>query len=228
MGCLYFVLAGVMALFGVLGYLYGTTAALITLFIVLVGLVITKLAGPTIVNIINRFYQLFLSGGVQAFISGGDLAQVRANMAKIPPLIPTDAAAAFLLLLLIVLILLGILLGMHPRFRRPPSLLALLIGLVSGYLVGGYLLVIMFPSLAGVIPLPFGLVSQPATPSAPLGSTDLWAQFVTTINNASQRSLAIVVGFVVAAVILIGLIVTLRRRPGRGAGGAGGAGGGKR
>jgi hypothetical protein len=225
MGCLYFILAGVMALFGVLGYLYGTGAALLTLAIVVIGLLVTKFAGPTIVNIINKFYQLFMSGGVQAFLGSGDLAQVKANMAKIPPLIPSDAAAAFMLLVLIVLILLGILLGMHPRFRRPPSLVALLIGLVSGYLVGGYLLVIMFPSLAGVIPLPFGLVPQPALPTAPLGSTDLWAQFVTTINNASERSLALIVAFVVAAVILIALIATLRRRPGRtGGGGAGGRG----
>jgi hypothetical protein len=224
MGCLYFILGGIMALFGVLGYLYGTTAALITLFLVVVGLVVTKIAGPTIVNIINKFYQLFMSGGLQAFIGSGDLAQVKANMAKIPPLIPSDAAAAFMLLVLIVLILVGILLGMHPRFRRPPSIVALLIGLVSGYLLGGYLLVIMFPSLASVIPLPFGLVPQPTTPSAPLGSTDLWAQFVTTINNASERSLALIVAFVVLAVILIALIATLRRRPGRGAGGAGGRG----
>ncbi len=230
MGCLYFILAGVMALFGVLGYLYGATAAILTLVFVGIGLFIVSRFGTTLINIINKFWQLFLSGGVQAFVSGGDLAQVRAKMATIPPLIPSDAAGAFLLLLLVVLIVLAILLGRFPRFRRPPSLGGLLIGLLNGYLVGGYLLALMFPSFASSIWLPFGLASTISATAPPLGSGNPWDQFVATVLNASARSLALIVGFIVAVIILVALLNTVgrgrSRRTGGGAGGGTGGGGG--
>ncbi len=228
-GCLYFILAGVMALFGVLGYLYGTTAAILTFVMVAIGLFVVSRFGTTIINIINKVWQLFLSGGLQAFLSGGDLSQVRAKMNTIPPLIPSDAAGAFLLLLLVVLIVLAILLGRHRRFRRPPSLGGLLLGLLNGYLVGGYLLALMFPSLASSIWLPFGLASTISANAPPLGSGNPWDQFVATVLNASTRSLALIVGFIVAVIILVALLNTLGRgRAGRTGGGGGGGGNGGR
>jgi hypothetical protein len=211
---IYFILAGIMSLFAILGYLYGVGAALLTLVFIMISLFLVARVGDTIVNLINRVWQLFMSGGLQAFASGGDLTQVRANMAKIPPLIPSDAAAAFLLLMMIVLIVLAILAGMHPRLRRPPSLFGVLIGLVNGYLVGAFFLVIMFPSLASVLPVPFLPEPAPGAPAQPC-CTSLWQQFVATVTNASTRSLALVVMFMIFAIVMTALIVNLQRRGSR-------------
>lgn len=205
-----------MALFGILGYLYGLTAAIITLIFILLGLGVFAGLGTTLINIINRTWQLIASGGLQTFFSGGDLSQVKEQMATVPPLISNDAAAAFLVLIMIILIVLAILLGMHPRFRRPPSLLALLIGLLNGYLIGAFLLRTMVPALSAFLPVPFFPAPAPTPGGVPaVCCTSLWSQFVAAINNASTQSLALLVMFVIAAIVLTALFLTLRRRGGR-------------
>jgi hypothetical protein len=90
---------------------------------------------------------------------------------------------------------------------------ALLIGLLNGYLIGAFLLRVIFPSLSSFLPVPFYPV-PPSTGVPAACCTSLWSQFVSAINTASTQSLALLVMFVIAALVLTALIVTLRRRGG--------------
>ncbi len=222
------VLGAIMASFAVLGYLHGTRSAVLTLLAVVGGLAVIALAGGRIINLINGIWRVVMAGGLQTLSSGGDLAALRARMAGVPPLSPANAAGAALLLLLTVIILFAVLLGRHRRFRRPPSGLGLIVGLVSGYLVGAYLLDLLLPSLVTVLPLPFGLANEiaggrpaPAPGTLPVG--DLGAQLLRAVTSASQASLNAAAMVLVVSIILLALLANAGTRGGaRGGGGAGG------
>ena len=105
------------------------------------------------------------------------VAQAMKQVGATGPLLGGNQHASTLLLLVAGVVLV-VLFGRHPRFRRPPSLLGLLLGLANGYLVGGYALVAL-AGPAAAVPLPFGLNAaaaagagiQPA-PGRRLGRSD--------------------------------------------------------
>lgn len=211
-----FILAAMMAMFGVLGYLYGGASALLTLLLVLAGLLLVASAGGQIINIINSAYRFIVAGGLQTMGNSGDVGALQQKMNKVSPLIPSEAAGAFLLLLLVILIVVAVLVGRHKRFRRPSSGVGLLVGLANGYLVGAYLLATLLPSLAKALPLPFGLAAQLAQgrPAAPLPATSgsAGAQLLQIVNGASPASLSLVVMILIAVIIFPALLMNLRGR----------------
>ncbi len=69
-----FILATVMALFGVVGYLRGIRSTLFTAAVIWLGWVGVTLADKPvarIVNLLNKMVQLVLSGGLSALGGGG-------------------------------------------------------------------------------------------------------------------------------------------------------------
>ncbi len=215
------ILGAIMALFAVLGYLHGTQSAVLTLLAVVAGLAIIASVGGRIITLINTVFRVIAAGGIQTLSSGGDLAQLRTRMAAVPPLIPPNAVGAALLLLLTILILVAVLAGRHRRFRRPPSGMGLVVGLVSGYLVGAYLLDQLLPSLVAILPLPFGLGAEITQGRAvPAGQTvDIGAQLLQAVTSASQSSLSAAAMILVVSLILIALLANAGSRRGAGAGG---------
>jgi hypothetical protein len=188
------------------------------LVVIMLSLFVVANAGGRIITLVNTVWRFILAGGVQAMSGGGDLGTLRARMAEIPPLIPSEAVGTFLILLMVIALLVGIFAGRNRRFRRPPSAMGLLIGLINGYLVGAYLLVNMLPSLAGLAPLPFGLSQKlaggAAPPPAGPGVTDIGRQLVQGIERADPVTLALSVMLVIAAIVLIALVANLRGRGG--------------
>ena len=69
-----FILAGTMAIFGVIGYLRGWRAALFILIMTLLAVAVTGSLGDTIVKYINAFakgFRFLLSGGLSALAGSG-------------------------------------------------------------------------------------------------------------------------------------------------------------
>jgi hypothetical protein len=184
----------------------------------LLSLFVIANAGGRIVTLINTVWRFIMAGGVQAMSGGGDLGALRTRMAEIPPLIPSEAVGTFLILLMVIAILMGVFAGRFRRFRRPPSGMGLLIGLINGYLVGAYLLVNMLPALAGLAPLPFGLSQKLAggatPPAAGPSAGDIGRQLVQGIQRADPATLALSVMLIIAAIVLIALVANLRHRGG--------------
>lgn len=203
-----------MALFAVLGYMFGSASALLVLIMVVLGLLLVANAGGRIITLINAIYRFTVAGGFAVMSGGGDLGALRTKMNAVAPLIPSQAAGAVTLLILVVIIVLAILLGRHPRFRRPSSGVGLLVGLASGYLLGAYLLTQVVPSVAAILPLPFGLGGKGGAP-APTGTgINFGAQLLQAIGAANVTGRAFVISIVVAAIIIIALLMSLRSRGG--------------
>lgn len=119
------ILATVMAILGVVGYLRGTKSALITTLFIVGGLALIQQREEQIVKAIN------------------DQAKL------IPPNTPGPAMALLMLFLLGV----GLLVGRSRMLHGQPSLGGMLLGLLNGYLVTMFVLTAL--GLGELVPLPF-------------------------------------------------------------------------
>jgi hypothetical protein len=224
-------LATIMAIFGVIGYLSGTKAALLTTVVILIGLILIARAGPAIARLINGVdfgVRFVLAGGLAALGAPGDraaaIAHVIESMGTIQPLVaPTNPGPA-LVLVLLVLVLLSLLIGRHPRLplRGPSSLGGLLLGLLNGYLLGAYLLVSLFPVDAAFLPLPLGLGPRPSVPVAatplptvPASGGSLFNQLINAVQGTSENTLAAIMMVLIAVFVLALAFFGGGRRTGR-------------
>jgi len=132
------ILATVMAILGVAGYLRGTKSAFLTTLFVVGGLVLIQQREKQIVAAINSQAQL------------------------IPPDTPGPAMALFLLFLLA----LGLLLGRARMLHGQPSLGGMLFGLLNGYLVTMFVLTALGLGQLVQLPFPAGLSKRYAAPAA--------------------------------------------------------------
>ena len=179
-------------------------------------------AGGSLAKLINGIYIgiLFVgNGGLPALSSPDRSAAIDAVFAKIgsPHLIDPNSPGLELLLIVPVLILIAIWLGRSERFRLrgPASSWGFVFGLLNGYLLGAYLLDSIYPANAALLPLPFGIHRQlqagPVRLSLPASNGNVIAQLVSSIQNASETTLALVVMAVIAIFILVGLLGGSRR-----------------
>ncbi len=204
------ILAFSMALFGVLGYIYGSGSALLTAIVVWVGMLVAARLGGSVESILEGLYKaarFALSGGLGALSNSGDtqaLVQAMKQVGATGPLLGGNQHASTLLLLGAGVVLV-VLFGRHPRLRRPPSLLGLLLGLLNGYLVGGFVLVALVGPTAAALPLPFGLSAAAASGASvePTLAIDSGGQLVHSLQNASQGSLSSGAEVIITALVLV-------------------------
>lgn len=211
------VLATVMALFGVLGYLRGTKSTLFTTVLIWLGLVVVGRAGGMVartINGLNYAVHFALAGGLGALGGGGDrgaaLEAVFAKLGDVKPLINSDGTGPGMLLIFLMLVLVGFLLGMLKLFKSRPSLLGLALGLANGYVLSAFLIQSMLSESGFGLPLPtwlFGGTAQPAAAPAPtgpsLGST-LAAKIVATLNSlVDSGQIALVIAIAIVIFVLL-------------------------
>jgi hypothetical protein len=172
------ILATVMAVFGVLGYQRGGRSSLVTLIITGLGMLVLSLQSGRVVSLINGIgvgVRFALAGGLTA-MGGGDnsdaMTKALAAARAAPKLIPADRPEIVALALLGILVFVALLLGLLKWFRRPASVLGLILGLLNGYLLSAYVLGSLFPQFA-ILPSPLlpkaaaqAVAARPATPAS--------------------------------------------------------------
>jgi hypothetical protein len=225
------ILATIMALFAVIGYLAGGRASVFTSLVVVLGLLLIARAGGTLAQLINGLYfgiRFVLGGGVQALGAGGDRAAAIDRIIQSisdPQLVDPNSPGPELILFLLILVALSLLLTRVQRFRLrgPSSGWGLLWGLVSGYLLGAYLLVKLQPGAAAFLPLPFGLgQAAPAASALPASGPGLLENLTRSVLAADTNTLALIVMALIATFIVFAVL--FGNRSAGSAGGAGGAG----
>ena len=214
-------LAIIMAAFAIIGYLHGARATIFLTVVILFGLLLISRAGGSLASLINGFYigiLFVLNGGLQALSSADRSAAINAILQKIgsPRLADPNSPGPALLLILLALILIAIWLGRSERFRLrgPTSGWGFVFGLLNGYLPGAYLLDSIFPANASLLPLPFGInqeLQAGPVPYLPASNANVIGQLVSSIQSASETTLALVVMVIIAVFILIALLGGSRR-----------------
>ena len=206
-----FVLAGFMAIFGVIGYLRGTRAALFILLTTLFAVAVTGILGDTIIRYINAFargFQFLLSGGLSALSGEGGGGDALEALRSTPPLVTEQNETLVLGLLFVGIVFFGVLLTGIKWFRGPRSIWGLLLGLLAGYIVAAMVLRGIAPEYAALVPLPFGF--GPPAPTGPVVITpgqpgpSLWERILTFLNGLVDRGLiAAFLGIVIAGFVLL-------------------------
>jgi|GEM_PF-1870338 len=191
-------LATIMAVFGVIGYLRGTTAGLMTTALIWGGLILAGLYSVQIARIVNG-----MNLAVRFLLAGGQTS----GLGAIQPLIPSNSPGVTLLVMLGGSLLFSLLLSSLKSFRGRPSLLGLVLGLLNGYAVTGALVYGLAPDLA-FLPMPFGFsnTTAEAALAAPAGlpGSDLWTRIPDTITNlAESPSCPVIIAITIAAFVFI-------------------------
>lgn len=206
-----FILAGFMAIFGVIGYLRGWRAALFILIMTMLAVAVTGALGDTIVKYINAFakgFQFLLSGGLSALAGSGSADEAIAALQDTPPLV-TDANKYLVLgLIFVTVVLIAILVSGAKWFVPKRSLLGLFLGLLAGYIVAAMVVRAIAPEYAALIPLPFGF--GPPAPTGPVVITpgaqgpSLTARILAFLNGlVDQGLITAFLGIVIALFLLI-------------------------
>lgn len=223
-----FILAGTMAIFGVIGYLRGWRAALFILIMSILAASVSGSLGDTIIKYINALakgFRFLLSGGLSALAGSGNAEEAIASLQGAPPLV-TDANRYLVLgLIFVSVILIAVLISGAKWFLPKRSILGLFLGLVAGYIVAAMIIRVIAPEYAALVPLPFGFL--PPAPTGPLVITPGAAQGPSLATRAldflnglaDQGLIAAFLGIVIALFLLLAA-----RSLNRGARSSGGSG----
>ncbi len=141
------VLATVMALFGVLGYLRGVKSSLVTGVFIWLGLILINQLGPIIARTVNGLsfaVNFVLAGGLGALGGNGDrsaaLEAVFERMPDTKPLLNPDGSGMGMLLVFALFVGIAFLLGTLKILRGKATIWGLLVGLTNGFAVGMFVL----------------------------------------------------------------------------------------
>lgn len=206
-----FILAGFMAIFGVIGYLRGTRAALFILIMAIIGVAITGALGDVIIKYINAFargFQFLLSGGLNALAGSGSADEAIAALQGTPPLVSDVNRFLALGLIFVTVVLISVLVSGARWFMPRRSVFGLFLGLLAGYIVAAMVVRAILPEFAALVPLPFGF-GPPASP-VPIVITpgaagpSLMSRILTFLNSLADRGLIpAFLGIVIALFLLI-------------------------
>lgn len=210
-------LATVMAVFGVFGYLRGFKSILLSTVIIWLGLVLVSRFGGLIaktVNGLNYAVRFALAGGLGALGGSGDkgeaINQVFERMGAVKPLIRADGTGPGMILVFLLLVMIGLLLGALKTLKTRSSPLSLILGLLNGYVVTAYLLRMALPEAGLLLPLPAGLLggqvaaSTVATPTGPSVTDSAIAKLAAMLANlAGYSQIAILIAILIAVFVLL-------------------------
>lgn len=201
-------LATIMAVFGVLGYLKGSKWAFIALLILLVGFVLVENRPETIVSTLNGMYlgvMLTLRGGLGA-IASGDLDEAKALLDDITR--PFNQQNANLALLLVIFGAVGVGLLFSLAMKSKPSAWGLLWGLLYGYILSAAALPLIFTNTSLTLPVPILRPAEPATTAAAVNQgANPVDQLLTTLGQPQNVQ---VLGIMIGAFIVLLLLLTVR------------------
>ena len=188
------VVATVMAIFGLIGFLRTTRASVLLLGIMLGGLIFLKVFGERLVKFVNAGWGFVRSAGGTSSPS---------------QLVNPQDPAAFFLLVFYGFVLVGLGLGLLKSLRLSGrfSFSGMLVGLINGYIVAAYSIDVLFPSYA-ILPVPIQVPGM--TPTAPLpganlpAGPDVWTQLMQGLTNlANNPSAPIIIGLSILVFILL-------------------------
>jgi hypothetical protein len=192
------VVATIMAVFGLIGFIRVTRASVLLLGIMLGGLIFLRVFGEKLVKFVNAGWAFVRSGG-----SSGGSPSLLVN--------PQDPAAFFLLVFYgFVLMGLGLGLLRSLQLQGRFSFSGMLIGLINGYIVAAYTVDVLFPSYA-ILPVPIQVpgMTPPIPPpgvAMPAGP-DVWNQLMQGLSNLASNPAAPVI---IALMIFVFIILASR------------------
>lgn len=210
-------LATVMAVFGVFGYLRGIKSTLVTTASIWLGLVLVSRFSSTIalaVNGLNYAARFALAGGLGALGGSGDkgaaINQVFERMGAVKSLISADGTGPGYILIFLALMGVGLLLGALKALKAKSSPLSLVLGLLNGYVVSAYLLRRGLPEAGILLPLPAGLLGSQAplgaipAPAGPSVTGSAVAKLAAGLTQlATQGRIAILIAVLIAIFVLL-------------------------
>ncbi len=206
------VVAAVMTFFAVIGFLRVVRASVIILILLTTSLALLQAFGPRLIAIINRLWQFFMGGGLNALAGDGGRSLSEALSQPVKPPIDPNAPATFYLLTFYFIVLVALLIGSLKPFLLSGrfSFTGLLVGLINGYIVAAYSIAVLFPEFA-VLPVPLPVKGMtPATPpqGLPLPGTEIVAarllQFLDNLGSSPSAH------FVVAGLIIVFIVLATR------------------
>jgi len=187
------VVATIMAIFGLIGFLRTTRASVLLLGIMLGGLIFLKIFGERLVKFVNAGWGFVRSS------SGGSPSQ----------LVNPQDPAAFYLLVFYVFVLMGLGLGLLKSLKLSGrfSFSGMLVGLINGYIVAAYTVDVLFPSYA-ILPVPIqvpGMTPQIPPPGMAMpAGPDVWAQLMQGLSNlASNPAAPAIIGLSILVFIIL-------------------------
>jgi hypothetical protein len=191
------VVATIMAIFGLIGFLRTTRASVLLLGIMLGGLIFLKVFGERLVKFVNAGWGFVRSAGGTSSPS---------------QLVNPQDPAAFYLLVFYGFVLVGLGLGLLKSLKLSGrfSFSGMLIGLINGYIVAAYTIDVLFPSYA-ILPVPIqvpGMTPQIPPPgmAMPTGP-DVWSQLMQGLSNLASNPAAPVI---IAIAIFLFIILASR------------------
>lgn len=206
-------LATIMALFGVIGYLRGAKSSLFTAIVIGIGLVLITQASGLIARTVKglTFAVTFvLAGGLGALGGEGDRgAALNAVIERMPPvktLVNADGTGIGMVVIFLLLVAVGLLIGMLKVFKTKASLGGLFIGLANGYVVSAFVLSRLLPGAGLRLPLLGGLTA-PTTDGAGVAPSAGPSLSGTLIESLVQTLNALVEGGQIA--LLIALLIVI-------------------
>lgn len=217
-------LATMMAIFGVVGYLRGARSSFVTALTIWLLLVLLERMGgkaSSLINGLNFGIRFVLAGGLQALGGGSNTTEsvddVIRRMGTVPPIVSSNSSAVSLIIILLLATAVAFVIGGWGRFRGKPSGWGLAWGLLSGYMVSAYLLGPLAAENGIALPLPLGVsgIGGPAAaapsvaPTSGTGLVDRFMQLVTAnAIDSTTLALAIVIG--IAAFVIFATRFTNR------------------
>ena len=223
MAVLYLILlATIMAIFGVIGYLRGTRPGLLTTALVLVGLLALANAFGAVAKIVNGLnygVRFALAGGVQALGGSGDkvaaIKGVTDGMGSVKPLMTETQPGLGVALVLGALLVLALLVGLTKSFRERSSITGLALGLLNGYMITTNLLAAVWPKTA-FMPTFFEIGAKGASSSSSTAAfaggdnVDFAQQIADIAADLAGSSI-----LPIAIILLIALVVIMATRQGK-------------
>lgn len=199
-------LATIMAVFGVLGYLKGAKWAFISLMILSVAFILVEYKPDTIVATINGLYlgvMLTLKGGLAALASG-DLEAAKATLAEIEKPFTDENENLALLLVIFGAVLIGLILA--AVMKSKPGVFGMIWGLAYGYLLSAAVLPLISSDPAITLPVPL-LRPAERPPGAAAQASNALDQLFT---NLAQPETVQVLGLIIGVTIVLLLLLTVR------------------
>ncbi len=195
-------LATIMAVFGVLGYLKGAKWAFIALLILLVAFVLVENRASTIISTLNGLYlgvMLTLRGGLAA-IASGDLDEAAATLEDIKR--PFNDENQNLALLLVIFGAVGVGLLLSIWIKSKASIWGLIWGLIYGYVLTAATLPLISSNPNVELPVPL-LRPGERTAVAAQGPNPFNQLFITLSQPENVRILSIVIGVFIVLLLLL-------------------------
>ncbi len=206
------IVAAVMTFFAVIGFLRVAKASVIILILLTAGLALLQAFGPRLIAIINRLWQFFVGGGLNALAGDGGRSVSEAFGQPVKPPIDPNAPATFYLLTFYFIMILALLIGSLKAFLLSGrfSFTGLLVGLVNGYIVAAYSIAVLFPEFAVLpVPLPIrGMTPPIPPPGLSVPSSDIvGVKLLQVLDSLGSNPSA---HFIIAGLIVVFIVLATR------------------